>query len=167
MPTNAELLRFRAEAAEMLAVAGGEEERLNRSSGERRGVSPTWIRESTSSLRFDARRKTKAAGGALPPSKPPTGPAPPRRSVCAPGRCFFTVARTARRIHVAPRDEYLTGYGKPATDRRIISEGTRSRRLYWIAGNLRRRPTFGWRQPAAPRRCAPWRGFSPTHQTGR
>src|SRR4051794_36961693 len=26
----------------------------------------------------------KAAGGVLPPSKPPTGPAPPRRSVCAP-----------------------------------------------------------------------------------
>ena len=25
--------------------------------------------------------------GSLPPSKPPTGPAPPRRSVCAPGRC--------------------------------------------------------------------------------
>src|SRR5687768_3342456 len=27
----------------------------------------------------------KAAGEALPPSKPLTGPAPPRRSVCAPG----------------------------------------------------------------------------------
>src|SRR5262249_32594687 len=28
----------------------------------------------------------EAAGEALPPSKPLTGPAPPRRSVCAPGR---------------------------------------------------------------------------------
>src|SRR3954452_1349684 len=30
-------------------------------------------------------RQRKAAGEALPPSKPLTGPAPPRRSVCAPG----------------------------------------------------------------------------------
>jgi hypothetical protein len=33
---------------------------------------------------WERREKEKAAGEALPPSKLLTGPAPPRRSVCAP-----------------------------------------------------------------------------------
>src|SRR5262249_16756936 len=35
---------------------------------------------------FADREQTRPAGS-LPPSKPSAGPAPPRRSVCAPGRC--------------------------------------------------------------------------------
>src|SRR5260370_25769061 len=34
----------------------------------------------------ERRGNEKRSVGPLPPSKPPTGPAPPRRSVCAPGR---------------------------------------------------------------------------------
>src|SRR5262245_52518847 len=34
-------------------------------------------------------------GGSLPPSKPPPGPAPPRRSVCAPAWCAVFVSQTA------------------------------------------------------------------------
>jgi hypothetical protein len=42
--------------------------------------------------------KTKAAGEALPPSKPLTGPAPPRRSVCAPEKAaVFIISQTAFR----------------------------------------------------------------------
>src|SRR6266478_9418839 len=48
----------------------------------------------------------KAAGEALPPSKPLTGPAPPRRSVCAPGAIALPLYRrppATRRVTMSLR----------------------------------------------------------------
>src|SRR5262249_45971184 len=39
-------------------------------------------------------QKEKRPVGSLPPSKPPTGPAPPRRSVCAPAWAVVILSQT-------------------------------------------------------------------------
>ena len=44
--------------------------------------------------------KRKRPVGSLPPSKPPTGPAPPRRLGLRHGRCLSIVSQTARRGHM-------------------------------------------------------------------
>jgi tetratricopeptide (TPR) repeat protein len=58
----------------------------------RNDANPEQLR-SRAALHTDYRQRKRPVGS-LPPSKPPAGPAPPRRSVCAPGRCPAILSQT-------------------------------------------------------------------------
>ena len=83
-PQNEELLRFRAEAEELLGLKAeettGVRTRQSGAGGQNGLIPVAW--------------QMKRPVGSLPPSKPPTGPAPPRRSVCALGDVVTILSQT-------------------------------------------------------------------------
>src|ERR1051326_8916228 len=77
--------------------------------------------------------------GSLPPSKPPTGPAPPRRSVCAPaamsprkGRTNHVTPPLAAEPPIRPRTGPGRNVVKPARDFHRLQSGAEGS----VGGNL-------------------------------